>query len=209
MFSKKIVFVFFCSLVVFMIITSCGSGGQTQTSDPNLIITQVAQTIHAEMTLSVTNTPAQIPTSLPTSTRTTTTLEFTLPTQSTTLAIQPGIPTSQTDLSIPDGTVFFPNESFTKIWRVQNLGTTTWNANYKFVYLDGTIVSEVLSFPLSKPVEPGNIINLSVPMKAPGTIGSYSSQWKMMDDKGQFFGDLLYVQFTVATTKENTPTPSG
>jgi len=39
------------------------------------------------------------------------------------------------DVTIPDGTVMTPGQTFTKAWAVQNAGTCTWNTNYRLVHV--------------------------------------------------------------------------
>jgi hypothetical protein len=41
------------------------------------------------------------------------------------------------DVSIPDGTEFGPGQSFTKTWRLKNVGTCTWQTSYDIVFMRG------------------------------------------------------------------------
>ena len=40
------------------------------------------------------------------------------------------------DVTIPDGTVMAPGQSFTKTWKLKNIGTTSWS-NYNLKFFDG------------------------------------------------------------------------
>jgi len=191
--------------------------------DSGVLMTQVAETVVAEITRnaflnpSATPAPTETPIPLPTAVLPTVALPQpgtgsqtgnsaqVLPSDSPDSALFAG------DVTVADGTVFFANESFTKKWKIQNNGTTTWNTGYKLVYVDGKIISEILIVSLTKPVAPGESIEIGVLMKAPSALGSYTTWWRMMNDKGQFFGDSVSVQFTVSTTKDAgaTATPAG
>ena len=43
------------------------------------------------------------------------------------------------DVTIPDGTVMRPNQSFTKTWRYRNIGNGPWGEGVKLVFVPGTI----------------------------------------------------------------------
>ena len=42
------------------------------------------------------------------------------------------------DVTIADGTVLAPGESFTKTWEFQNTGTCAWNEEYQITFIRGT-----------------------------------------------------------------------
>ena len=70
-------------------------------------------------------------------------------------------------------------------------------------------MGETLVVSIVNPVKPKNQIELSVPMKAPTTLGTVTNYWRMMNGKGQFFGDVLYLRIVVGTELEKTVTPNG
>lgn len=93
------------------------------------------------------------------------------------------------DVTVPDGAVFKPGVKFTKIWRLINDGTCTWNENYKLYYYSG----EQMSGPdsqqmISIPVPPGTIIDISVDLVAPAEVGEYKGYWALKDPDGNHFG---------------------
>ncbi len=92
------------------------------------------------------------------------------------------------DVTIPDDTAFAPNESFTKTWRLQNAGTCTWNSNYRLVFDNGDVMSGPVSTSLPGTVTPGQEIDVSVNLKAPGSAGKYKGYWKIQNAAGQSFG---------------------
>jgi hypothetical protein len=42
-----------------------------------------------------------------------------------------------TDVTVPDGADFSPDENFTKTWRMKNAGTCTWTSSYALVFIMG------------------------------------------------------------------------
>lgn len=181
----------------------------TPTVDPQAIMTEVVQTISAELTQVALLTPSPTVTSEPTAT------PQPLPTQAPTLpsGLVPTLPAASPDnatwiedVTVPDDTLFAKNAKFVKTWKVENSGTTTWNSGYKLIYIDGTYMTENTVISIVNNVAPKVQVELSVPMQAPATDGTYTSFWRMMNDKGQLFGDVIYVRIIVGVV---TPTPAG
>lgn len=200
-------------LAISLVVAACGPKVEpTPTVDTNAIMTQVAMTVHADVTRIALLTPSATIPPPPTATLPP------VPTQAlpTAQPIQPALPASSpdnatwiADVTVPDDTVFWKNETFTKTWKIENSGTTTWDSTYKLVYVDGPLLGEILIVSIVNPVKPKNQIELSVPMKTPATLGTVTNYWRMMNGKGQFFGDFLYVKIVVGTVLEKTVTPSG
>jgi hypothetical protein len=203
-------------LGISMVVSACGPKVEpTPTVDPIAIMTQVAKTVQAEVTKMAALTPSPTAPLPPTATLPP------VPTQAppavpTTPARQPTLPASSpdnakwiADVTVIDDTVFWKNEKFTKTWKIENTGTTTWDTTYKLVYVDGPVLGETLIVSITSPVKPKNQIEISVPMKAPTTLGTITNYWRMMNGKGQFFGDVLYVKIIVGTEAQKTATPSG
>jgi hypothetical protein len=201
------------------LLTACGLGKpQTPTADPSLLITQVFQTVEAELTSTAAAMPTTTftpePSSTPTVTATpaiTTTPLGTLPGGVPPVGIgQPTVSADNAefvaDVTVPDNSQILPKTEFTKTWRIKNIGTTTWNANYKLVYLDGVSISmveavlKVTEAKLTSEVKPGAEVEISVPMVSPGKNGTYKIWWKMLNPQGYFFGEPLYVQIVVGDT---------
>ena len=92
------------------------------------------------------------------------------------------------DISVPDGTNFLPYTTFTKTWRLQNIGSCTWNPNYSLVFYSGNAMTGPASAALNTTVYPGQTLDLSVTLKAPGSAGRYTGYWKLATDTGAVFG---------------------
>jgi len=208
----------FISIVlgISLVLSACGPKVEpTPTVDTNAIMTQVAMTVQAEVTQNALLTPSATIPPPPTATVPPVPTQP-LPVAPTSPVSQPTLPglspdsaTWIADVTVPDDTVFWKNETFTKTWKIENSGTTTWDSTYKLVYVDGPILGETLVVSIVNPVKPKNQIELSVPMKAPTTLGTVTNYWRMMNGKGQFFGDVLYVKIVVGTELEKTVTPNG
>jgi len=200
-------------LGISLVAAACGPKVEpTPTVDPNAIMTQVAMTVQAEVTQNALLTPSPTVPLPPTATLPP------VPTQAlpTAKPIQPTLPAASPDnakwigdVSVVDDTVFWKNETFTKTWKIENSGTTTWDSTYKLVYVDGPVLGTTLIVSITNPVKPKNQIEISVPMKAPSTLGTVTNYWRMMNGKGQFFGDVLYLRIIVGTVLDKTVTPSG
>ena len=200
-------------LVISLVIASCGPKVEpTPTTDPNMIMTLVALTVQADVTRIALLTPSATLPPPPTATLPpvpTPALPTGQPNQAPLPASSPDNAAWIADVTVPDGTVFWKNQTFTKTWKIMNTGTTTWDSTYKLVYIDGPILGEVLVVSIVDLVKPNDQIELSVPMKTPAELGTVINYWRMMNGKGQFFGDALYVQFVVGTVSEKTATPNG
>jgi hypothetical protein len=103
------------------------------------------------------------------------------------------------DVTVPDGTVFEPNTTFTKTWRVRNGGTLPWNTAFSLVFASGDQLGGPASVPLTTDVPPGGVIDISITMVAPATGGRYISNWLMRSDNGQLFGVDPEAKFPIYT----------
>lgn len=99
------------------------------------------------------------------------------------------------DVTVPDGSTIPAEKPFTKIWRVRNTGTSTWD-NFTLEYaaddrMDGP---ESVPLPLLKPNEVGEV---SLPLIAPGTPGRHRSTWKPRNGRGRLFLFELFADIIV------------
>lgn len=191
-----------------MLLAGCA---QSPTPDVAQLSTQIASTIQAELTstalaiptatatLGVTATPLQLaPTVTSTPFLPTPTVGIILP--------QPQPLTSSADnskwvadVNYLDGTEVRAGESFTKTWRFQNTGSTTWNKDYRIIYLEGNLLgkSDETTFNLTADVAPGKFAEISVPFTAPAEKGKYNSLWKLFNPAGQQFGEYATINIVV------------
>jgi hypothetical protein len=179
-----------------MILTACGAAAPAEpTTDPNVIFTQVAETVMVSMTQTFQAMP---PTSTPEATATTAptpTIAPTLPAEQQ--APAPTIPVGPTATvqlygdaarwntqSPVDGKVFTPNQDFTFHVCMANVGSTSWTTSYYLGYIDGPKVCFNSKTYVGKVVEPGGKWCFDLSCQAPGTSGPYTTYWFLKNAAG-------------------------
>lgn len=187
-----------------LLLSACDGGPAVKPSDtpaPEAVITFAAQTAEAlrveRLLQTATLAPeAIIETSMfATPTQTPPSIQVSPSVAATTAApaaTQPASPGERgeylADVTVPDGTVFFPNQQFQKTWRVKNTGQTTWTTDYALIYIDGDLMGAEPAVPLAEAVEPGNQTEITVDMVTPPNPGGYRGYWKLRNAAGQVFG---------------------
>jgi len=116
------------------------------------------------------------------------------------------------DVNIPDGTIFTPGQSFTKTWRVQNIGSCTWtsryalaNSSYNYYKKYPSAVDEytglqgpIVVFGLFDQVKPGESVNISVTLTTPSQPGTYYEYWDLYNTAGEhYIGESLQIRIEV------------
>lgn len=91
------------------------------------------------------------------------------------------------DVTVPDGTLFNPGETFTKTWRIRNAGTCTWQG-YSLRFQGGNVLGSQATQPVPGTVEPGATVDISIDFKAPLAPGPYYSDWLLATSDGKVFG---------------------
>lgn len=108
------------------------------------------------------------------------------------------------DVTFSDGAVIGRGGDFTKIWRIKNVGTCTWNTSYALVYVSGEKFGAANSVALPGQVAPGQTVDLAINLTAPGTDGRFRGNWKLRNSSGVLFGvgtngeSNFYVDVTVS-----------
>jgi hypothetical protein len=197
--------VLFVSILLWAILLSaCGPSTSTSNNTLNAIYTAAAQTIAAQ---SATTVPVATDTvSLPTATDSGSTTPTILPTLVSSLpSSTPGSSTGSStgcnstfvaDATIPDGTAVSPGQTFVKTWTLQNTGSCTWDTNFTMRFFSGDQMSGG-SGTVSSSVAPGGQGNVSVTLTAPLTAGTYTGNWRLADDSGITFGEIVDVVIDV------------
>lgn len=181
-----------------MILVACGSspGDSGATPTPNL--TQVYETVNAQLTQVVLLTPSSTMQPAPT--------ESGLPTPTVSLQPSPtmtrtpaSLPTTigscdlavagnPIDITIPDDTKVQPGQAFTKIWRLQNAGNCTWSNAYSVGLFSGEAMTPQVTASLPRQVAPGESVDIAIDMVAPQSPGTYQGNWKLKNAQGGWFG---------------------
>jgi hypothetical protein len=211
----------FCVLLLLAMACSMPTGPQ-QNQQPNNSETQAAKTLEFLMTqvaqqkASATPGPVQQPTN---TAQSPTLLPSSTPQPTATVVFIPSPTVTQicdqaafvADVNIPDGSVIPTGTQFTKTWRLKNTGTCTWTPDYAIVLESGDAMNSPASQKINASVVPGQTVDVSVPLKAPGQPGSYRGYWKMRNAAGVIFGvgkssDRFYVDIKVVSI---TPSSGG
>ena len=196
-------------IVIVFVISACNlPSNATPTQGVDAALTAAAQTVEANMTQAAILNPPTVP-ATSTAGIATSTLAFattSVPPTNTQPPTQAcDIAQFVDDVTIPDGTTLKPDETFTKTWRLKNVGTCSWTTSYAVVFSNGDSLSGPATQALSGNVNPGQTVDISVNLKAPGTEGSYKGYWKIRNASGVFFAQF-YVDIKV---KAATPTPTA
>jgi len=85
------------------------------------------------------------------------------------------------DVTIFDGTQMAPGTSFTKIWRLKNVGEVPWPPGTRMLFVGGDQMTQEMSVPLSRAsaVAPGEEVDVAVEMVAPKEHGRYLGYWRL------------------------------
>ncbi len=217
----------FSLLILLMLLTSCkgSDANPTTAQSPEAVFTAAAQTAEARRLLRTSETPSVSADALiATSKAPTPTLPLATA-AATSEATQPAAqPTAQTqsnavvsandraefvsDVTVPDGTIFAPNEAFVKTWRFKNIGTTTWTTDYSLIFIDGDLMSSPTTIQLPAEVAPGETVDLSLDLVAPDKDGIFKAFWKFSNANKEIFGvgadaiDAFWLIISVSETAE-------
>jgi hypothetical protein len=215
-------------------LSACGAKA-TPTIDANVVYTQAAGTVAAELTKAAALTPSATATTAPTNTSE--------PTQAPTeAATVPAVTTSPVPVftatrplspdraeyvsqSVADDSKLYSGQQFTLTWKIKNVGTSTWTTAYLLRYYSGAQMGGASSTNFPKEVKPNDTVDLSINLTAPQTTGTYMGNWVLTNADGVNFFPV-YIQIvvgnpptatitvvpsatTAATTEvpTNTPTP--
>jgi hypothetical protein len=91
-------------------------------------------------------------------------------------------------VTIPDGTVMAPGQTFRKTWSLRNVGTCAWTKSYQIVFYSGEQMGGPTALNFAEDVPVGRTVNFSVDLTAPATAGSYRGYWMFKNASGQLFG---------------------
>jgi hypothetical protein len=92
------------------------------------------------------------------------------------------------DVTVPDYTNFSLNQTFNKTWRFRNVGVCTWNTGYRLAFYSGNSLNAPAYVYLPYSVAPGGTVDVTVPMQAPASYGTYTGYWGLYTDANYIFG---------------------
>ncbi len=209
-------------IVTVLVLSACNlpAAEPTEQANPNAVFTAAAETVVAQLTQSALLNPTSAPptvapptnTSAPAAAATNTPQSLPVATSQPVAAPTTGCDAAQfvTDVSIPDGTQFAAGATFTKTWRLKNVGSCTWNSSYALVFDSGTAMGGASSVPLATTVAPGATIDVSVNLQAPNADGTYRGFWGVTNASGARIpvsggasGRSFYVEIRVGSGSSN------
>jgi hypothetical protein len=162
------------------------------TSDDDLA-TSVAQTVEAmESKMQQPTLPLPAATATPMATST----PMPTATVEATEESEPCLYAYAVDVTVPDGTVMSPGQTFTKTWKFTNAGYCDWNTDYRLSFKSGDQMGAPDYVKVSTETDFGETIKISVDMKAPSSDGTYKGYWQLETNKGVKFGEV-WVQIKV------------
>lgn len=186
-------------LGVTLLLSACNfplSGGSEE-DEANALATAVAMTIQA-----MENQPLPTDTPAPQSTATGMPTVTAQPTNTVSgpppATPQPCDKAALAAETIPDDSEFGPGQSFTKSWTMRNVGTCTWNTDYKLKFASGDAMGGPASVNLTSSVAPDQQIKIEVPLKAPSSAGTYTGYWQLTNSEGENFSQV-FVRIKVIT----------
>lgn len=91
--------------------------------------------------------------------------------------------------TIPNNSILPPSTTFTRVWRIENIGSCTWYPNtYRFVHVGGnSLGGSTVSIPYN--VKPGDSVDIAVDMESPSAEGTYIGYWMLRERNQKPFGD--------------------
>ncbi len=93
------------------------------------------------------------------------------------------------DITYEDDTKVNPGKTFTKTWRLENVGTCTWNSSYRLIFDHGDKMGAASAVQLTNSqIAPGMTVDASIDLTAPMDGGTYQGYFLLRSDGGETFG---------------------
>jgi len=184
----------FTIITASLVITACGVESTPETmQEVNRIETAVAETVAAQIPtqnagMFTPAAPALTQTPLVFSPTLTPLVPVASPTLPTNMPKTQCASASLISETIPDGTIFKPDEKFTKTWEIKNTSTCTWDTNYKIIFWNGDLLGGAYYYNLPQMVAPGQTLPISLILTAPKDEAVYNSEWMLQTPDSIEFG---------------------
>lgn len=220
-------------LLLFGLLVGCAAQATPSRKTGDALITEAAQTVGAMFTTTATYLAALPPTWTPTPTPTEPPTGTPTPVLSRTVTSTPALAATMvtqtkiipcdlaqflTDVTIPDGTHMLGGTTFIKTWQLRNAGSCTWDSSYELIFFGGSQLGGPATGKLTTgQILPGQMMQISVQLKAPTESGMYTGWWMLRNGNGAAFGidtkgSAFYVRIVVDNknaTPTRTPTPTA
>lgn len=93
-----------------------------------------------------------------------------------------------TDVTYPDGSNIGRGQTFTKTWRIKNVGTCSWTTAYDMVFVSGERFGAKNAVALPAGVSPGQTVDVSLQLTTPNQDGRYRGYWQLRNASDILFG---------------------
>lgn len=100
------------------------------------------------------------------------------------------------NVAISNGNRVDPGQEFVKYWQIKNTGTCDWTVDFKITFVGGELFGSDTT-KIRQRVTAGSTVEISLPMVAPGSSGTYTSSWQMANDGGSLFGQVFTFEIVV------------
>jgi Ig-like domain from next to BRCA1 gene len=201
-------------LLTAIILSACNLPTNQNSQGSNAAVTAAAQTVAAQLLLLTLNAPQGQATLTPSPTGVPATLAPP-PTSTTQASATPTCDLAKfvNDVTIPDGTIMTPSQSFTKTWRLQNIGACSWTG-YSLVFDSGDAMGGAASSAIATTPSNG-FIDVSINLAAPSAPAKYRGYWRLRNPSGGLFpivngyhGSSFYVDIKVQAVTPPTLPPA-
>jgi len=190
-------------LLAAILLSACNLPGQPAESNLDIIVEQTKTAMAVSLFLTATAQPAatDIPPTMeaPTAEATTAPPAETQPSPTASVAAQIVTPPAtslpgcvnlaklETE-TVPDLSIFGPNQEFIKTWTLRNVGTCVWNPDYSLIFVRGERMSGTSPVPIGQTVPPGNTLQIFLPQTTPANPGVFQGEWMLRSTDGIEFG---------------------
>ena len=99
------------------------------------------------------------------------------------------------DVTLVDGTRVRPGASLTKVWRLQNSGSMPWPENVTLGFVGGSAFDALPT--QVPPCAAGEVVDVTLRCTAPDRPGHYVGYWRLLDMRGQPFGERIWLDVQV------------
>lgn len=183
---SRIKFISSIFFAIALILSGCNLPSNAPSTDqPDVVQTSAALTVEALLNQPTAFATPTIPAAPPTNTVSApptiappTSTSFVVPTATPTCDLAQFVK----DVTVPDGTNFDPGDTFTKTWRLRNIGTCSWSG-YALVFDSGDAMSGASPISIGT-VASGQEVDVSVNLTAPSSNGSYRGYWRVRNGSG-------------------------
>ena len=187
-----------------LVLSACGAAAPAEpTLDPNMVFTQVAETVMVSMTQTAQAMP---PTPMPEPTATTAPTQPPVPTVDASIPTLTPMPIGPTPTvqrfgdsakfntqSPADGKTFKPSENFVYHVCLGNNGATDWKTSYYLEWMSGYRLSTKSKYYyVGNLVKPGGTWCYDIDSFAPAEPGTYITRWYFKNADGQFMLEVYF-----------------